>query len=151
MHIPNEDAGKGRMRHAMPQIADFEAFLKDLDDNYIAYSTMEIDPEELTPTQGNFKEEKVDRIAAEWGKNKNAKPIVTSDDDYVLDGHHRWLAAAKLKMPIMSRVIGLGIDDLLDFVKGKPYIEKRGLHESVEFKRVAEYAKRICGMVQSTA
>lgn len=149
MHIPNQDAGKNRRRHAMPQIADFDAFLKDLDDNFITYTTMKIDPEELTPTQGNFNEEKVARLVADFDKIKN-KPIVSSDDDFVLDGHHRWLAAAQKKKPIASRVIGLGIDDLLDFVKGKPYIETRGLNESVSFTKIIEYRKGLTGVVYST-
>ncbi|ASD50458.1 hypothetical protein FDI24_gp176 [Acidovorax phage ACP17] len=143
MHIPNEDNGMGKRRHAMPQIKDFDAFMKDLEANDIAVVTISVDPEELKPTQGNFNEAKVKAMLADksWSKN----PIVSSDDDFVLDGHHRWLAAANAKQFIKSRVVDLPIDELLDFVKGKPYVETKALHEDMRdnLSRIQDYYARI--------
>lgn len=125
--IPNKKDSLGKARHAMPQITDFQAFIDDLDNEGIPVVTISINPKELTPTQGQFNEEKVDYLKKS-GKWKD-KPIISSDDDYILDGHHRWLAAHSLGEKIESRVIGLPIDELLDFVKDKPYVTKKKLHE----------------------
>ena len=104
MIIPNEDKGMGKRRHAMPQLTDFTAFKKDLDDNDIALVDIRIPADELTPTQGNFNEEKVEFLRKQ--KNKG-KPIITSNDDYVIDGHHRWLAAAQDHGEVDCRVVDM--------------------------------------------
>lgn len=124
--VPNQDESKGRMRHSLPQIRDFEAFTKDLGENGIKMSTKLLRPGDLAPTQSNFNEEKVDSMIAEGGWEK--KPIISSSDQFVVDGHHRWLAAAKTKMPVKSRVVDMSCDDLLKFLKDKPYCEKVGIN-----------------------
>lgn len=58
-----------------------------------------------------------------------SKPIIVSNDDYVIDGHHRWLAAAKLNEKIPARVVDKTAEELLDFVKDKSYIEKRTIKQ----------------------
>ena len=127
MIIPNEDKGLGKRRHAMPQLADFAAFKKDLDDNDIALVDIRIPAEELAPTQGNFNEEKVEFLRKQ---KKKGKPIITSNDDYVIDGHHRWLAAAQDGEEIDCRVVDLTADELLAFLKGKDYVEFKALKEA---------------------
>lgn len=143
MKIPNEKNNMSKKRHGMPQISDFDLFVKDLEENDISLTTIDIDPNELTPTQSNFSEEKVDRMIenGSW----NAKPIITSDDDFVVDGHHRWLAAANLGKKIECRVVGLYADDLLEFLKGKPYVEKKKINEDMSdtLNRVQSYYTRV--------
>lgn len=126
LSIPNGADGKGKMRHTLPQIRDFEAFTKDLEDNGIKMSTKLLKPSDLAPTQSNFNEEKVDDMIAAGGWEK--KPIISSSDKFVVDGHHRWLAATKTKMPIKSRVVDMSCDGLLKFLKDKPYCEKVGIN-----------------------
>lgn len=128
MIIPNEKKGMNKRRHVMPQISDFELMAKDLEKAGIAIVTVAVPASELIPTQGNFSEQKVKGMI-ESGKWMT-KPIITSDDDYILDGHHRWLAAAQLKKAIKCRVVDMKIDALLDFVKGKPYVRTKTLHEN---------------------
>ena len=127
LKVPNLEDGKGRMRHSLPQLPNFQAFLDDLDANGIDTEVRTLGPWKLTPTQSNFNEDKVNRLIDE--KEWDAKPIITSADDYVVDGHHRWLAAAKLGKDIKSRVIDMKCDDLLVFLKDKPYVEKRTINE----------------------
>lgn len=146
MHIPNEDAGLGKRRHAMPQIKDYDAFVEDLSDEGVAVTTIDIDPEELKPTQGNFNAEKVAAMVKDGSWKKNA--IVTSDDDFVLDGHHRWLAAAQVHKDIKCRVVDMNLEDLLKFVKGKPYVETKTIDESAATQaaalaRVQDYYTRV--------
>lgn len=127
LKIPNVEDGKGKMRHTMPQLTKFDDFIADLEENGIETEVRTLGPWELSPTQGNFNEEKVDFLINE--KKWDAKPIITSNDDYVIDGHHRWLAAAKLGKDIKSRVIDMKCDDLLCFLKDKPYIETKKISE----------------------
>ena len=83
----------GIKREDMPQISgkDIPEFLKHLQVKGIGVVETEMSVEELKPTQGELETDKADRIL------KNAKEalkgrIFVSEDGYVLDGHHRWLA-----------------------------------------------------------
>ncbi|USV40833.1 hypothetical protein [Xanthomonas phage BUDD] len=127
LKVPNAKDGKGKMRHGMPQLTQFDAFMDDLKANDIGTEVKSLSPWKLTPTQGNFNEEKVDFLIDQ--KKWDAKPIITSADGYVVDGHHRWLAAAKLGKDVQSRVIGMNCDDLLKFLKGKSYVETKTINE----------------------
>ena len=137
MIIPNEDKGLGKRRHAMPQLTDFTAFKKDLDDNDIALVDIRIPADELTPTQGNFNEEKVEFLRKQ--KNKG-KPIITSNDDYVIDGHHRWLAAAQDHGEVDCRVVDMTAEELFrDLATRLPARETR--YHLVRVQRMkAQYA-----------
>lgn len=127
LKVPNIEDGKGKMRHAMPQLSKFDDFMEDLNKAGIKTEVRTLSPWKLTPTQGNFNEEKVEYLINE--KKWDAKPIITSADDYVVDGHHRWLAAAKLGKDIKSRVVDMKCDDLLAFLKDKPYVETKKISE----------------------
>lgn len=127
LEVPNEDDSKGKMRHALPQINKFDDFVADLAKQDIALDLRRLDPKKLTPTQSNFNEEKVDKMVAD--KVWSDKPIIVSEDMYVVDGHHRWLAAFKVGAKVAARVVGMTCDDLLAFLKDKPYCEKRGINE----------------------
>lgn len=74
-------------RSSMPQLdkAGVKAFLKKHD---ISNSVDIVHTESLKPTQDSFNGEKI------VGMDSNArnKPILVSSDNYVLDGHHRWLS-----------------------------------------------------------
>lgn len=119
-----------KRRHTMPQLTNFDAFKDDLAKSSIGMKLDTLKPHELDPTQSNFNQEKVDRMKADGGWN--AKPIIASRDGYVIDGHHRWLAAKQLKKPIQAQVVDMDVEDLLDFCKDKEYVEKKGINESFE-------------------
>lgn len=127
--IPNLDDGMGKRRVDLPQLTNFDAFHKDLTDSGNALVHDYVTPSTLTPTQKHFNQEKVDKLKESgWGD----KGIIISADDYVIDGHHRWLAAHQKGVKIKARRTSLGCDDLLDFLKNKPYIESKKLSESKE-------------------
>ena len=132
MQIPNQDEGGNRRRHSMPQITDFDAFTKDLSDNKIDMSEpINADTSKFFPTQSNFNQEKVNAMIEKGDYTK--RPIICSHDNEICDGHHRWLAAhndPKSGGKIPARFIGMDIEPLLDFLKNKPYVENKGIHES---------------------
>lgn len=124
--IPNLDDGLGKNRYHLPQLTNFDAFHKDLTDSGHQLGHDYVVPKTLTPTQKHFNQEKVDKLKANgWGD----KGIIVSKDNYVIDGHHRWLAAHQKGEKIKARVTSLKCDELLDFLKGKDYVEKKTLDE----------------------
>jgi len=127
--IPNINKSLGKMRHGMPQLGKFEAFQADLKKNNIGTAKESIEPKKLIPTQKNFNQEKVDRLKDDgW----DSKPIIVSKDNYVVDGHHRWLAAHQKGQKIKCLVIGRNCEDLLDFLDGKKYVIKKKINEETE-------------------
>lgn len=127
--VPNAEAGLGRRRHTMPQLSDFDAFSKDMKKQKIGITTSLVDPKTLTPTQSNFNEDKVKKMVAEGAWKTGA--IIISKDGYVIDGHHRWLAACEADGQINCRIVDISANDLLDHLEDQEYIEKRGINESV--------------------
>ena len=87
IQIPNESACKGIPREEMPQIAadDVQHFLNI---HHVAPANHFAETGRLKPTQSNFS---VDKILNMDEASKRL-PILVSSDDFVLDGHHRWLA-----------------------------------------------------------
>lgn len=74
----------GISRDNMPQIKkeDRKAFLKFLDKNDVVYYTQEKDFKDLRPTQQNYSRDPIPCCCEE--------PVIISNDDYIVDGHHRW-------------------------------------------------------------
>ena len=73
-------------RIEMPQIAskDLPEFLSL---HHIPTDVKQVDPSGLQPTQSEFYATKVVNMPPDAA----ILPIIISKDDYVLDGHHRWL------------------------------------------------------------
>lgn len=85
--IPNKDLCYGISREDMPQIAsdDVRYFLNS---HHVAYNQEAVCTSTLVPTQSEFNLDKIVNMSDEAKR----LPILISADNYVLDGHHRWLA-----------------------------------------------------------
>lgn len=96
-------------RKFMPQIKGHE--LKDaislLKANGIKSELIELDPNELRNSQSKVDKAKVLNIAKEIRQGKQMTPIIISEDNFIVDGHHRWVAYKLLKKPIKCIKIGL--------------------------------------------
>ena len=57
--------------------------------------TRYIDATRLTPSQKDYDQEKIDRMAKGYSDGEPIKPIVIGSDYNIIDGHHRWKAAQK--------------------------------------------------------
>ena len=84
---PNYHAAFMIPREQMPQIAskDVSGFLKT---HGVSPDQESVRTDSLKPTQSQFNAEKI----VAMGERAKSLPILVSDDDFVLDGHHRWLA-----------------------------------------------------------
>jgi len=104
--------GQTFSRDLMPQIGpesikDFQKYLKA---HGIGYNMAEMPTGSLKSTQSEFDGSKILQLMG----TKNKDPIITSKDDHVLDGHHRWLAnhnsgidttrACQVDLPILDLV-----------------------------------------------
>ena len=116
-------------RKDMPQI-DTAGLLADLKAAEKKYEELDIAAKDLQPSQKEFNLEKVKRIAEEgtWKK----KPIISTNDGFVVDGHHRWKAALEKESEVKSIRVDMGLKELLKFVKEKDYVVYKNLKESVE-------------------
>jgi hypothetical protein len=95
-------------RDQMPQISQDQ--ITTLIDTGIG-KLVKVVPTKLRATQKNFDYTKIASIKS----NPSDKPIVVSNDLYVCDGHHRWLAH-DWNNPISACVIDLPWNDCLKFL-----------------------------------
>ena len=105
------EAGLGVPRILMPSLDDPSSFLNRIHRQFhINYTEETAKMSSLIPAQGEIRQSRAEGAAkgmdpetglVEVGKNKNgspiyASPIIISQDNYIIDGHHRWAAAYKL-------------------------------------------------------
>ncbi len=117
----NEDTGIGHMifaRATLPQVRDYNEFLSHMNLIGADYDVGRMDANKLKATQlDGFDAEKVEALK----KEKDVDPIIVSSDDFILDGHHRWLARKELGKSVPVYKIALPILELIrvaqDFYK----------------------------------
>lgn len=119
---------KKRSRRNMPQIDDFQKFMQDVVTDGYKVISKSVDPDTLSPTQHDFNDDKVKAILD--NKSYNSSPIIITNDDNILDGHHRWKACSL--SPDQQDVIQVDMpfDTLYDYVKDKDYVKYKEIHES---------------------
>ena len=95
---PKASDTMGITRDKMPQVKsdDYEDYKKYLKDNGITLRPQIVDAKDLKPMQKEFSDQGVEKQLQrnkEKGEGINPKPLLASSDSYIIDGHHRWLAA----------------------------------------------------------
>ena len=106
MKIPGEKETMGIVRDKMPQVAekDYPEFFKYLKDNGAKVTKKKISAQDLKPIQKEFAKVGVEKSMAKLGGK--SKPLISSADKYIIDGHHRWLAVLnstpKAKMDVIE-------------------------------------------------
>jgi hypothetical protein len=105
-------------RHLLPQIPSdrYNDFRQFLEGQGIAVKLLFVPVSRLKPIQSEVNRKKVDNLKSMPEKLSN--PIIVNRDGYILDGHHRFLAAKELdasgKIPCivadcnLKQLIGLG-------------------------------------------
>lgn len=118
-------------RALMPQIkgSQVNEFLAYLKDNDIEYQTKKLLTKDLKATQSEFDLAKVDQMIGQ----KNDMKIVVSNDGYIMDGHHRWLADynTNKNSKISAIVIDLPILELIRVSRDYSGVEYRPISETV--------------------
>jgi hypothetical protein len=118
-------------RSLMPQIDNHDEYLKYLDDKKISYVKQKLPTSELKSTQMEFNK---DKVAEMMNSREAVKPIIVSNDGYILDGHHRWLADYNKDKNAKTRsiVVNLPILELMRVSKYYNGVESKPLLESIK-------------------
>lgn len=129
--LPNTDQNLGIKRIDMPQI-NTNQFLADVEAHPdINYTKDVVDTDMLLPTQDQFNNDKVKSIVMSIRSGAPQTPIIVSNDNYIVDGHHRWAAYDNIGTPAPVVRINTDVNSLLDFLKDKPYVQNKSINESV--------------------
>ncbi|MFT3992457.1 MAG: hypothetical protein QM680_13715 [Luteolibacter sp.] len=122
-------------RAEMPQIKaeDRSAMVQFLRARGIGYQEKEVLPDRLKPTQAEFSPEKVDAARAYQGGDR---ALLVSNDGYLVDGHHQWLAKWFDYSTDPVRVIELNapIRQILAALKDMPSVETAEQAKSTRLK-----------------
>lgn len=105
----------GIARKDMPQIRKkhYPEFFKELEKENIDYHIEDINPRDYKPTQSYINLERITEIEEAPAYNKK-KSILVSNDNYVLDGHHRWYYKRKINDTIPAIIVDLPIRELIE-------------------------------------
>lgn len=130
--LPKAGKKLGLKRTEMPQIThkmhkEFFAFLKD---KGVSTTQKRIDPNELKPSQTQFSKQKIEGMmkSIEDGSYK-PKPIIVSKDNYVIDGHHNWIAHMNLNRDMLIAKVDVAAKELFDLMHEFPKSYTKKVHE----------------------
>lgn len=119
----------GMKRDQLPNIVDHNAFIKDITESGVKLYTDVCAPCTLKPSQNEFNKDKVEKFKQ---SNDFTKAILISNDNIIVDGHHRWKAAQESNNRISVNKIDLTFESIYSFLNNKPYIKQKELHEGVK-------------------
>lgn len=132
IYIPPRDTTLNVDRKDMPQIdhKDIKHFLEHMKEHGVESTYGRVQPDVLTATQGEFNKKKITEIIQSM-KNKtyDEAPILVSDDQYVIDGHHRWLAHLNEQKPIAVHRLDANINQVYELMMRYPRVIQKKLHE----------------------
>ena len=103
----------GIKRADMPQVksSDYKEFMEYLENNGARFTTeKDIPAQDLKPVQSEFSDA---GIAKQRAKGGARKPIIASSDNYIIDGHHRWLVALNYDETVDIIRINMPVRELL--------------------------------------
>jgi hypothetical protein len=126
--LPRASDSLGVPRIAMPQIktTDYSELFRFMENNNIGHKKIKVRPSELRPVQKEFMDSGVVKALH---LSVGEKPILISDDMYVIDGNHRWLAAMNSRSPLVAIQFSENIFQCLAVIKRFPKVTYKGLYK----------------------
>ncbi len=119
----------------MPQVdeKDYPEYFAYLKEKGITLKKGKEDPNNLKPIQKEFAkigvEKSLDKMLA---KKDNDKFIIVSKDDYIVDGHHRWLAAKNGRQQLNVMRANVNMKELLKATNEFPKITFKSIKNVVK-------------------
>ena len=128
-------------RVLMPQLGPEDEFKKNLDKADVKYKEVSVNPKDLKASQSEFDLDKVSLMMIEPRQYKSG--VIISNDNYILDGHHRWIVAFNKNQKLNVVKVDLPILELMRLAKTfenttyKPIVEcvKSVIYRAVADKR----------------
>jgi len=133
---PDSVNTKGIKRSEMPQIAtkDYNEFIDYLKDNGAEFSKQTMPAQQLKATQGEFSDKGVMKQIRKQLAGEPRKPVIASQDNYIIDGHHRWLVAWNTKDSVDVFKVNMDADKLLALVKKFPKTTYKDIYTEELYK-----------------
>jgi|TARA_R110001632_G_scaffold40505_5_gene101576 uncharacterized protein (DUF1015 family) len=128
---PNAKDTLGIKRDKMPQVRskDYDELIVHLKKNGVRVQKKSVKATKLKATQSDFNVDKiVDKISNIKTLGK-AKPLIVSSDNYIIDGHHRWLAAKNVGGSIDVMQSNVKVKELLKHVYSFSKTFTKGINE----------------------
>ena len=127
---PDSKDTKGIKRSEMPQVAtkDYPEFIDYLKANGADFTKQVMPANQLKATQGEFSKDGVERQLDKMQSGKPKKPVIASQDNYIIDGHHRWLVAMNTRDSVEVFKIDIDADELLDLVRKFPKVTYKDIY-----------------------
>lgn len=126
---------KGISRFKMPQIekSNVPDFVSWLRGKGIKTELELIRVSELKPTQSKYNPDKVETMKKEVSIDVLTSDVIVSNDNYILDGHHRYQALVELSKNHQMKTIkvDLIIDELLSMANKYPKSFTKGINEGI--------------------
>jgi hypothetical protein len=117
-------------RILMPQLGPLGEYKKKLDESGVAYSEERVDPNDLKASQSEFDMNKVALMMDEPIKAQSG--VIVSNDNYILDGHHRWIVAYNKNMKLTVLKVDLPILELMRLSKTFENTHYKSVTESIK-------------------
>lgn len=132
IQTPHPKDTLGVPRRHMPQIDEdhYKELFKYLFSKGVKVKKVTVDARDLDSTQSEFSDKGIEKSMTNGKMNK---PIIISSDNYVLDGHHRWLAAKNGRKHEMTAFqVSVPAKEGLSFLINFPKTTFKDIHEEVE-------------------
>lgn len=131
---PHPSQTLGIKRQDMPQIHKdhYPELIKYLESHGGKFRHHQMPAQDLKPVQSEFSDKGVRQMMTrgdDHGGTTRKKPLIVSSDKYIVDGHHRWLAAWNLDETIPVMQISFPIRKLFQLVKDFKYTTYKDIHE----------------------
>jgi hypothetical protein len=125
----------GILRKNMPQIkaANVPEFISWLKKDGITTTSKNEPLKNLKMTQKEVNLDKIRGMINDAPELALSKPIIVSKDNYILDGHHRFVALLNKnkKASLMAYRVNINMSELLGLARNFPKSIKQGINEHV--------------------
>ena len=135
---PDPKTTLGIKRKDMPQIKkqDYEQFIEYLQNNGAKFSKETVPASELKAMQSEFSDKGIiKQLEKNIDQGINSKAVIISNDDFVLDGHHRWLVAMNTGNDLDIYRINMPAYELYDLVKGFEKTYYKDMYDDIDETR----------------
>ena len=114
----------------MPQIAnkDYPEFIDYLQDNGAEFTKQTMPAKALKATQGEFSDKGVLKQIQKYIDGAPKKPVIASEDNYIIDGHHRWLVAWNTGDTVEVYKVNMEADELIKLVLKFPKVTFKDIY-----------------------
>jgi hypothetical protein len=131
---PNPKDTLNIKRKDMPQVAskDYDELFDYLKQNGAHFKKEIVPARSLKAIQGEFSDKGIEtQIQKNIDMGVGKKPLIASKDNYIIDGHHRWLAAINTGANLHIIRVDISARQLLDLVKKFPKTTYKDIHENL--------------------